>query len=462
MRERTQPRRTARRLTLGAIAAAGVVMLAACSGGGGGQLSTKAPAAGGSGKHFTLVVPTSQAPWNPAYAKVIQEYQNETGNKIDLRPFPNPTVKTQEVNDIQSGSHTFDVYQVNESDVTQFDQNKWLQDFSKIDPSYKPDAKVFSYSNIGNWDANSNTYSPKGVPTAVPLLGNVDIFIYRKDIYQKLGLKVPTTWDQVISNGQKIQKAGAAKYGGAYRTQGTPGAAAATYEFEALMNSAGASWFKKPGTNWTPAVGSAAGVKAATWFRDLAKTGPSATNTMGQAQVIAAIQSGDAAQAYAVAAAVGPLEDPNNSAVAGKLGYAVLPKADQYSSSATGLWVLGVPAGLPKDRAKNALSFVKWVTSKKAQTLFAQYGGIPVRSDSYTPPAISPGIKAALSAVEKTAANLPPAPTGLRFTFSTDMLNITEPILGNIAAGKITPQAGMQQMQDKLTSLVKKNNLPTG
>jgi multiple sugar transport system substrate-binding protein len=448
---------------IGVVAIAGVLALAACSGGGG-ALATNTPSAGGgSSKHFTLVVPTSQAPWNPAYAKVIQEYQNETGNTIDLRPFPNPNVKTQEVNDVQGGTHTFDVYQINEGgDLTQFNENKWIQPFSKIDKSYKADKQIFSYSNIARWDAAKQVYDAQGVTTSAPLLGNVQVFIYRKDIYQKLGLKVPTTFQQMVDNGKKIEQAGAAKYGGAYRTQGIAGTAAASYDFQALMNASGASWFKKPGTDWTPTADSAAAVKAATLYRDLALTGPDATTTMGQAQVIAAIQSGNAAQGYAVAAAVGPLEDPNNSAVAGKLGYAVLPKAGQYASSATGLWALAIPAGLPKDRAENALSFIKWVTSQKAQTLFAQYGGVPIRSDAYNPPAITPGIKAALTAVSTTANELPATPTSLRYPIGTDMLNVLEPVLTDIASGAVTPEAGMQKIQSQLEAIVKKANLPTG
>jgi multiple sugar transport system substrate-binding protein len=461
MRKRIHTSRGAKRgLVVTAVVVSGMLALSACSSSGG-ALATSTPNASGAAKHFTLVVPTSQAPWNPAYAKVVQEYENETGNTIDLRPFPNPNVKTEEVNDIQSGNHTFDVYQINEgADTTQFNENKWVEPFKDVDPSYKADSQIFSYSNISNWDQAKGIYSASGVVTSAPLLGNVDVFIYRKDIYKKLGLKVPTTWAQVISNGQKIQASGDAKYGGAYRTQGTAGTDAASYEFQALMNSAGASWFKNPGTNWTPTADSAAAVKAATWYRDLAKTGPSATNTMGQAQVIAAIQSGDAAQGYAVAAAIAPLEDPTQSAVAGKLGFAALPAAGQYSSSATGLWVLAIPVGLPKQRAKDALSFIQWVDSQKAQTLFAQYGGIPIRSDAYNPPATSAGIAASLKVVQETAAKLPPTPTSLRYPFGSDMLNITETVLPNIAAGTVTPQQGMQQIQTQLQALIKKNGLP--
>jgi multiple sugar transport system substrate-binding protein len=461
MRKRIHKPSTTRWLAVAAATVAGAVALSGCTGGGGGSLSGGGSGSG-DGKKVTLVVPTSQAPWNPAYAKLVQEYQKETGNTVDLRAFPNPDVKTQEVNDVQSQRHSFDVYQINESDLVQFNENGWIQDLSKIDSGYKPDSEIFSYSNIANWNADMKVFDSEGTTTSQPLLGNLDIFIYRKDIYKQLGLKVPTTWDQVIENGKKIQEAKAAKYGGVFRTQGVAGTYAATFEFQALMNSAGASWFTQPGTDYTPTADSSAAVKAASWYHELAQLGPSATGTIGQAQVIAAMQSGDAAQTYAVAAAAAPLEDESNSAVAGKLGYAPLPKAaDGSSSTATGLWVLGVPQGLSKERSKAALEYIKWMTSKKAMTLFAQYGGIPVRSDAYNPSGVSAAAKATLTAVKESADKLPKNPTSLRFGFSTDILNVTEPELQNIAAGSTSPEAGMKAIQSGLEGVVQKQKLPT-
>lgn len=444
-----------------AAALAGAITLSGCGGGGGGLTPSPTNDTTTPSTPVTLVVPTSQAPWNPAYAKLVEAYQAETGNKVDLREFPNPDVKTQQVNDIQAQQHTFDVFQINEGDLVQFNENGWIQNLNEIDPGYEPDSAILSYSNISRWNNELKLFASDGVLTSAPLLGNVDIFYYRKDIYAQLGLQVPTTWDQVIDNGKKIVEAGAAKYGGVFRTQGVPGTYAATYEFNALLNSAGGAWFSDPGTDWTPTAGSAAGVQAATWFRELAKLGPEATSTIGQAQAIAAIQAGDAAQTYLVAAAAAQFEDESNSAVVGKIGHAPLPRTPEgKSSSATGLWVLGVPTGLPEERAKAALDYIKWMTSEKAMTLFAQYGGIPTRSDAFAPAGITEAAQAALDAVKETAENLPDRPTSLRYSFSTDILNVTEPELQNIAAGSATPQEGMESIQTGLDEIIVRLGLP--
>ena len=59
-----------------------------------------------------------------------------------------------------------------------------------------------------------------GKVMSLPLNGNVDLFVYRKDLYDKLGLQLPKTWDDAIENGRKAQKAGIVKYG--YVTRGQP------------------------------------------------------------------------------------------------------------------------------------------------------------------------------------------------------------------------------------------------
>ncbi|MFC4137606.1 MULTISPECIES: ABC transporter substrate-binding protein [unclassified Microbacterium] len=451
-------RRGIRPLAAAVAVSAALLGVTACSS------SNKGSLGGGGGTDesgsVTLVVPTSQAPWNPAYAKLVKAYEEETGNKVELRPFPNPDVKTQEINDIQSQKHTFDVFQVNGADLGQFNESGLLQPLTDIDPSYEMDSHIYSFGNLARWDADKKSFAESGEVVDLPFSGNLDIFVYRKDIYDKLGLEVPTTWPEVIANSEKIANAKAAKYPMVFRTQGIPGSSANTFDFQALLGAAGGSWYADPGTDWKPTADTEAGVQAATWMRKLAEYGPEAVSTMGQAQVIAELQNGDGAQSFLVAAAASQLEDPANSGQAGKFGYAPLPLApDGSAAPGTGIWFLGVPAGLPKERAKAALEYITWMTSEKAQSMFAQNGGIPIRDD-FSTDGVDPAQKEALAAYDETAKKLPGASTSIWYPFASEMLNITEPGLESIAAGKVTPEAGMKQMQAALEEMVTKLDLP--
>lgn len=444
---------------LAATLAVGAMVLGvtACSGENKGSLGGGSADGGGP---VTLIVPTSQAPWNPAYAELVEEYQKETGNKVELRPFPNPDVKTQQINDIQSQKHTFDVFQVNGSDLGQFNENGLLQPLNEIDPSYEIDPQIYSFGNLARWDSETKSFSESGEIVDLPFSGNLDIFVYRKDIYEELGLSVPKTWPEVISNSEKIAEAEAAKYPMVFRTQGIPGASANTFDFQAILGAAGGGWYASPGTDWTPTADTPEAIQAAEWMRELATFGPEAVSTIGQAQVIAELQNGNAAQSFLVAAAASQLENESDSNQAGTFGYAPLPLApDDSAAPGTGIWFLGVPAGLPEERAKAALEYITWMTSKKAQTLFAQNGGIPIRDD-YSTEGISASQKEALAAYSETAEKLPGASTSIWYPFATEMLNITEPGLESIAAGTVTPEQGMKQMQAALEEMVAKLDLP--
>ena len=50
----------------------------------------------------------------------------------------------------------------------------------------------------------------------VPINGNVEVFFYRRDLYEQKGLKIPETWDEALSNATKLND-GARVYGFVHR-----------------------------------------------------------------------------------------------------------------------------------------------------------------------------------------------------------------------------------------------------
>lgn len=428
--------------------------LAACAEGGD-PLTGGGGTNNGNGENVTLTIAGAQAPWSPAYAAMVEAYQQETGVTVDLRPFPNDEVKTQQLNDAQSGNNVFDLYLVNEVDVAQFNADGLLMPLTDIDPSFALDPEVFTYDNLPFWDSENRTFSESGDLTTVPLLGNLQVFIYRTDIYEQEGLDIPTTWEDAIANGAAIIDSGAARYGYVSRYQGVPGAPQVTFDFLGIYYSQGAELFADPGTDWTPTVDSPEAIRAAEIFRDLAALGPADTKTVGQAEAIAIMQSGDSAALSVVAAAAPSMNDEANSNIVGNVGFAPLPGGVPV----TGTWNLGIPANLPEDRQGPALDFIKWVVSERGMEAFAEAGGIPVRSDAYDAAGITPEAQAYLDAVRESAAN---ARGSLRMEFIGPFLTVTEPIVANIAAGDVSPEAGMRQMQEELMAVVRDAGFPMG
>ncbi|GAA2042604.1 sugar ABC transporter substrate-binding protein [Agromyces tropicus] len=432
-------------IAVGGLAAAALA-LSGCSG---------AAAGGALGSGDRLVVITSQAPWNPAYDAVVAAYEEATGVDVELRPFPNPEVKTQILNDAQNGSHAFDVYQVNEVDLAQLNDAGILMPFTDADPDFELDPEIFTYDDVTNWDADARAFGPGGEVTSVPLMGNLQIMMYRTDVFDDLGLEPATTWDGVVENAQAVVDSGEARYGYVQRYQGVPGAPGVTYDFAGILYGLGGSFFVEPGVDWTPAFDSPEAIRAAEVFHELAQLGPADPKAVGQAEAIAAMQGGDAAQLDVVAAAASSMNDEASSNVAGVVGFAPLPGG----VSATGLWNLGLPADLPEDRRELALGFIEWVTSEEGMEVFAENGGIPTRADAYDAPGLSPEASTYLDVVAESA---PTAVGPFRFTFGSDFLTATETVLPEIAAGDLGAEEGMKRLQEELTQVVADAGYPMG
>jgi multiple sugar transport system substrate-binding protein len=400
-----------------------------------------------------ITIQTNQSPWVEAYKKLILDYTKETGVQVDVRVLPYTEMRPALVADIQASNRTYDVYQYDELFAHEFAANKWVKPFKQVDPNFKIDPNIGSYGNFMYWNAAKKFSDPNGDVMSMPLNGNTNVFLYRKDIYDKLNLKVPTTWDEVLDNAAKIKAANLVKYPYIMRTQAASSGSSVTYDYTHILASYGGKYFNKEGEDWNPVIKSKEGIAAATTMRNLVKYGPSATNTIGQAQVIATMLAGDAAQGHTVFAAANQMNNPALSKVAGKIGFAVMPKgcATCNPGIVSGTFGLSVPTGLTAEREKAALSYINWILSKKAQIKFAEYGGIPTRTDVISEANLTAVQRDYLDVYQK-GMNFVSA--NVRYLFSAPMLTATETRLAAIAAGSVSPSAGIRALEADLKKIV--------
>jgi len=403
-----------------------------------------------------LIVPAAVTPWLPAYQKVAAQYQREKGVKITFRTFPYAGLRTQIVNSIQSGNAVFDLYQLDEPATGEFYDNGWVRPLDDIIPGFTFGPGVVRYADLPFWNKAERRFTQSGKVMSVPINGNVDLLVYRKDLYDKLGLAPPRTSDEAIANGQRAQSEGLAKYGYVTRGQATTGGAAVSYDFEPVFYSYGGDWFEGTGANFRPVVNSEAAKAGAAAFRRLLELGPARPQTVGQADVISLFQSGQAFQGHFVAAGASQLEDPARSSVVSKCGFAVVPAGSTGKPAPTsGTWSLCVPANQTEERQKAAADFLVWMIAKEQQTAFAQAGGIPVRDDLDFD-ALGP----AAGWLKPVAASTPFIRSPIRYVFAAAMLEAVEPVLAQIGAGDVPPGEGLDRLEAKLASIAKAAGFP--
>ena len=382
-----------------------------------------------------LRIPTTEVPWLASYRQVAADYEAVSGVRVEFTVFPFDGLLTQQANAAQIGSGAFDLFQLNEQWVGLFYDNQWVQPLTDVDPDFSWDPGLIEFDGVGRWDRDRRTTSTDGVPHSLPINGNIHLFMYRTDLYEQLGLAVPTTWDEVISNGERSVDAGAVEDGYVVRGR-TP-----TFDFSATLFSYGGSWFGGAADgDWEPTIDSPEARAALDVFGRLAAIGPAAPQTIAQAEATSLVQSGRVLHAALVAAVAAPLEDATSSDVAGRIGYAVLPGQTPVS----GTWTLGVPAGLPPRRARAAYDFLTWLTGRDGMQRWTEYGGVTTRTDVTTD---RPEILALQESADLVRE-------GLRYPFAASMLDVTEAVLGQFVAGTVDADAALAQMQEELRDIV--------
>ena len=155
----------------------------------------------------------------------------------------------------------------------------------------------------------------QGTQYAVPVDPNVQLLVYRKDLFDQKGLKPPATWDELLADAKALHDPAKQQYGIAIT-------ASSDIQTALYMLLAMWSYGAELVDGGKGSLNSAAGKKGGEVFLELLKYTPPNVKSYNFADVNKAIQLGQAAMAIQWASGAKPMEDKTRSSVAGKLGYA--------------------------------------------------------------------------------------------------------------------------------------------
>jgi multiple sugar transport system substrate-binding protein len=184
------------------------------------------------------------------------------------------------------------------------------------------------------------------------------VFFYRKDVFDKLGLKAPTTWAEYATVAAAIHKADPKKYIGNF-TAADPG------WFAGLAQQAGANWWKADGDTWTVNINDEASKKVAAYWDDLIKKGLVSPQPNWSAQWNTDMNNGTIVGW--VGAQWGPNQLPSIAKdTAGKWAAAPLP-AWTAGDTTVGIWGGETEAVTANSKhPAEAAKFVEWMNSSEA------------------------------------------------------------------------------------------------
>jgi polyol transport system substrate-binding protein len=254
--------------------------------------------------------------------------------------------------DIATKGGQFDVLTIGTYEVPIWAKKSWLVPLDGLGADYDVDDLLPAIR--AGLTADGKLY-------AAPFYGESSMVMYRKDLFDKAGLKMPDapTWDFVADAARKINDPASETYGICLR--GKAGWGENMAFLTATSNSFGARWFDE---NWKPQFDQPEWKNTLDFYVKLMKdAGPPGASTNGFNENLALFNAGKCAMWIDATVAASFVTNPKDSTVADKVGFALAPD-NGLGKRGNWLWAwsLAVPAGSQK--AEAAQKFVSWATSK--------------------------------------------------------------------------------------------------
>ena len=297
---------------------------------------------------------------------------------------------------------------------------------------------------------------------AAPFYGESSMVMYRKDLVDAAGLKMPDapTWKDIKEIAAKITDKDKEIYGVCLRGKAGWGENMAV--LTATANSFGARWFDE---NWKPQFDSQEWKDAINFYLDLMKeSGPPGASSNGFNENLALFSAGKCGMWIDATVAASFVTDPKQSKVHDKVGFALAPD-NGLGKRGNWLWAwsLAIPAGTQKEEA--AQKFIGWATSKHYTEIVAEkvgWANVPpgTRTSLYANPEYQkvPFAKMTLDSINSADPSKPtvkPVPyVGVQFVAIPEFAGIatsTGQIFSAALAGEKTADEALAEAQELVT-----------
>lgn len=275
----------------------------------------------------------------PALQHIAKEMESCTqgGLKVRVKMTPQAREETEQAF-ASSGRSAFDAAVVSMGVFANLESRGQLQPMTDLVNKYRARYKL----------EDNMLVKVNGEVLAVAFMQNAQNLFYRKDLFDKHGLKVPTTYAEMLAAAKSLKE----------KEPGIEFPIAQTFakgwdsatEFANIFAGYGGRFFK-PGSA-QPDFNSDAGVKALEMMKAMTAFMTPNYLASNSDDVMNQFQQGKAAMGVLWASRASRMDDPAASKIVGKMAFAAAPAAVAGGPSATHLWWDGVamPKNLSGDR----------------------------------------------------------------------------------------------------------------
>lgn len=304
-------------------------------------------------------------------SKLVGDFKENTGITVVMEGVGYDEAYNNATLDLSSHTGNYDIIAVDTPWNPEWANVEFLVD---LGPYIDRDRKEFRSKDIialsaGKW---------KGIQTAVPISPYIQILYYRKDLFDKYGLDVPKTWDDLYQVGKKLTRDtdGDGKidlWGFAFaNARGT----AITQFWELQYISSGGTFWRDATTgDFTPLLDQPLAQRVTERFKKFLEIAPPDNITYDWFDQENAFAQGKVAMIAWWDVFSGDFENPEKSVIMGKWAAADSPSEDGTLGPWVAPWMWGINRDSPKK--DEAWEFIKWVLSDEIQKKLAATGATP-------------------------------------------------------------------------------------
>lgn len=324
-----------------------------------------------SGERIHILV--TPAHYFTKFRAITPEFTRLTGIEVTFEVIPPREMREKAVLDLSARTGNYASHTADPMYLPLYAVNNWVEPLDLFLNDHKlTDRAWFDLEDIVPLWRRHNTV--RGRLWGMPVEGEVTIHIYRKDVYDQLGLRPPDTLEELRETARRAHAPARNLYGLALR--GFRGAGQNMYIWPSLFRAYGGQWFDHAGR---PTVNSEAGVRALEYYVSvLREFAPRGVENWNWPEIMEAFAAGTLVQYIDANSTASVIENPAKSKVAGKIGYRRWPKGPT-GKRVTSIWNWAMPvnAALPTRKKQATWLYIQWLASRPTQLRSATFKEAP-------------------------------------------------------------------------------------
>lgn len=317
----------------------------------------------------------TQNPWQAAFEPLVPEFEKLTGITVKFESLPEEQFRQRLQVELTARSTDIDGFMTGVlQDGARFAKAGWYEDLKPYPENSAITSPDYGFDKFGAGLIGGHTLD--GALIGIPVLTDVEMLYYRKDMLKTAGVEVPTTTQEFEDALPKIETSAGVK---AWGSRGK-GAAAVT-QMSTFLYNFGADW-----TNETGHAGfnNAEGIAAFDFYgRNLRNHGPAGVSASSWEELMPLFQQRQLAMWNDSSSFLGAVTDPNKSLDVGNIGFARMPAGPAGENNANFPWALAISSLSEKKEA--TWYFIQWATSAAIVERLQADGVAGARTDAPFP-----------------------------------------------------------------------------